>query len=306
MDRNWQQSAPGSPYGQAVYAASGPVEGQSGRDLDSAWGSSAATAAPPAPPRPPTPPTPPQPPQAPKASVVPTGPELALPRPSPSKRRSSVIAPWRLRGREARRQMLLVAGFVVLAVLAALVVAVSLSNDPAPESASRVPAGPGGPNPFARGDDPVPALTENDSVLPPADAVQLPPDPSVSTTTPAPVQAGNQATSTPTPVSGSAAGSGSGSGSPAPVPPKTVTLVYSATESSITINGNDSPQLHVGDKLVLRRASGESGAVVMAAPDSFVEARNGYDYTFTAMAPGSFSVTIVSGGQSQAVPVSVS
>lgn len=44
----------------------------------------------------------------------------------------------------------------------------------------------------------------------------------------------------------------------------------------------------------------------MAAPDSFVEARNGYDYTFTAMAPGSFSVTIVSGGQSQAVPVSVS
>lgn len=310
MDRN-RQTGPGSPFGSGAFATSGRE-----RDLEGAWGSSTATAAPPPPqapqapqaPQRPQPPQPPQPPHAPTTSVVPTAPDVALPRPAPitAKRRGGIVAPWRLRGPEARRQMLLAGGFVVLAVLAALVVAVALSNDSAPEAASRVAVGPGGPNPFARVDDPVPALTENDSVLPPADAAQLPPDANATTTTVAPAQSGLQATSTPTPISGSGSGSTSGTGSaPAPTPAKTVTLVYSATPSDITINGNSSPKLNVGDTLVFKRAGSEAGAVAMAAPGSFTEARDGYDYSYTVTAAGAFSVTIVSNGISKTIPVTV-
>lgn len=303
MDRNWQ--TPGGPTRSGSYAASGTR-----RDLDGAWGSSAAaTVAPPespgplAPPRAPDPPRPPLPPRQPVTPVTSTAAQVSLPRPAPvaAKRRSPWVSPWRLRGADARRQLLLVGAFVVLAVLAALVVAVSLSRDAEP-GASRVPAGPSGPNPFARADDPVPALTENDSVLPPADAAQLPLDPEATTTTMAPAQAGQQATSTPTPVGGAASGP---SPSPAPVPAKSVTLVYSASPSGITINGNDSPRLNVGDKLVLERASGEAGGVMIAAPDAFTESRSGYDYTYTATSPGSYAVTVVAFGFTKSVPVAV-
>lgn len=303
MDSNWQ--SPGGPKGSGYYATSAPQ-----RDLEEAWGSSGApTVAPPespGPPKPPQPPQPPQPPHPPVAVVAPTSPDVALPRPAPfSAKRSPWISPWRLRGPEARRQFLLAGTFVVLAVLAALVVAASLSKDADP-GPSRVAAGPGGPNPFARTDDPVPALTENDSVLPPADAAQLPPDPNAAATTAAPAQAGQQATSTPLPVGGAApSASPNANPFPAPQPAKSVTLVYSATPSDITINGNDSPKLNVGDRLVLKRASGEAGGIAVAAPGTFVESRSGYDYTYTVLVPGTYSVTVVAFGLQKSVPVTV-
>lgn len=214
-------------------------------------------------------------------------------------------APWRMRGPEARRQLLLVGGFVVLAILAAVVVAASLSAGSGPEAASRVPAGPGGPNPFARTDEPVPALTENDSVLPQADAALLPADPDAVATTTIPAEVGKPVYSTPAPASGLSGAGSTGPSAPAPVPPKSVTLVYSATQSGITINGNASPKLNVGDTLVLKRASGEAGTVAVAPPPSFSESQNGYDYSFKVTEAGAFNVLIQSFGNQQLVPVTV-
>lgn len=297
MDTNWQ--TPSRSGGPNAYATS------DARDLEGAWGSSAAGAATAAPeaPKPPTPPTPPRPP------VAPAGPgatDVVLPATAPkaaTKNATRRFAP-RLRGREARMQVVLVSGFVVVAVLAAALVALALAKDTAPPS-SRVATGPGGPNPFTATEDPVPALTENDSVLPPADPALLPDDPAAATpTTVAP--GGAQATGTPSPASGSAPTGGTTAAAPAPPQPKSVTLVYSATPSGITINGSESPALNVGDKLVLKRASGEAGGVAVAADPSFTEARNGYDFAFTVTAAGQFPLTIQSNGQVKAVQVSVS
>lgn len=293
MDTNWQ--TPSRPGGPAAYATSDL------RDLEGAWGSSgsgSATVAP-EPPKPPQPPRPPVPARAADAK--------ALPLPAATQKARSRVnhrfAP-RLRGREARKQAVLVSAFVVVAVLAALLIALALAKDTTPAE-SRVAAVPGGPNPFAATEDPVPALTENDSILPPADPALLPEDPAAATTTTAAPVWGSQVTPTPMPVTGSSASGGS-TGAPARPPAKSVTLVYSATPEGITVNGSDSPALNVGDRLVLKRASGESGGVAIVADPSFTEARDGYDFTFTVTAAGSYPVTIQSSGQLKSVQVAVS
>lgn len=292
MDTYWQ--TPSRSGGPSSFATS------DARDLEGAWGASGAGAATAAP-EPPQPPTPPRPPVA---APGPAASDLALPAMSPrTTRRPGRFAP-RLRGREARMQIILVSGFVGVAVLAALLVALALAKDTTPPS-SRVATGPGGPNPFAATEDPVPALTENDSILPPADPALLPDDPTAATTTTV-APSGAQATATPTPVGGSAAAGGSTGAAPAQPQAKTVTLVYSATPSGITINGTESPALNVGDRLVLKRASGEVGTVAIAADPSFTESRNGYDFGFTVTAAGQFPLTIQSNGQVKAVEVTVS
>jgi hypothetical protein len=233
-------------------------------------------------------------------------PVFALPTPATTPRPAGVVFAPRKRHdrRQLAVQVAVVAGFVLLAAVAALVIATAGSRDSAPTPEARITAAPsGGPNPFTGRVDPVPALTENDNLLPAADAAQATPDGAAvaTTTTAAPAIAGNQSTSTPTPSTPQTTAPSS-----TPVP-KTVTLTYGVDGNKIVVDGGDAISVNVGDTVRLARKVGDSGAVFIGTDGSGLQQSGGgaFDRTYKAVGPGTFVISITTAGTFKTITVAV-